>query len=192
MFSGMLSRCSQTDHELLLDDVLSPNHTSKKQARSKPLLSEMTEPNSMYMKGLNLFKYKTLIGFPHFDPESPLCSSSLIGHNPYSVSKYQSRVNVAGHSNFSEAHEKIIVSFSDAIGGTEENGSRIKRNRSKSFSILGIDHQSSTYSTDTHAEIEYFQSMMKNLNSTHWRYLPLPLFWVILCFNTLTFEIKAA
>ena len=191
----------QTGIELLLEDHVNHSYnqnSSRIQATTAkpdaPLLSVMTEPHSIYVEGLNLFKKKTLIAITHYDTLVPYASAAIVGHNPYAMPLQRKTFAVVGSYGFSYEHSLSIEPYQDPSlsSATDEmkelkndaNQSRRGRSRSdivpnlpglgsptQSASVVGIANRScdGLYHTDTNLEVEYLSEILTNLQSLHWR-----------------------
>ena len=57
------------------------NNIEESEETRAPLLIRMSEGNSRYIKGLNLFRSKTLVGVTHYDIMVAYCSAMILGKN---------------------------------------------------------------------------------------------------------------
>merc|ERR1712137_1036344 len=171
---------------------------SKNEEECAPLLSVMASPDSIYMKGLALFKRRTLVGITHFDALVPYCSAVVVGHNPYHTPNNRKEFAVVGSFGFTEEHNLVIAPYQDrslsgrvnneltalAHGGSTLDDQMAQQrtlpdgsvaspvNTKPSASVIGIPRSSgSVYYTDTTLQVEYLPEILTNLRSVHWRRL---------------------
>jgi len=77
---------------------------STTQHQNMCLLDIMSHPNSVYMKALEQFRFRTALAISHFDMSVPFSSASVRSFNPYPVPKYTSvpEFKIVGYSGFED------------------------------------------------------------------------------------------
>lgn len=84
--------CGVSGYELILEDHI---YNKKKEKKEDPIYLEMSRYDSIFMKGLRLFQYRTLFSSSHYDIKVCFGTGSIRAHNPYPLpSKNHNRFKI--------------------------------------------------------------------------------------------------
>ena len=88
------------------------------------LLLEMSDPNGKFIKALNRFSFRTIVGATHYDMSVPHSGACIQVNNPFTAPNYSPNVtfHIVGHSNF-ESSACAILSLEDKLKQEPEKNS---------------------------------------------------------------------